>query len=65
MTTTAIPVSVVDEVIDADERRAQLEYWQHHVGIDASVETMMLDSNAASIDELERPEILGGPHFHK
>lgn len=53
-----LPVSVVDEVVDADERRAQLEYWQHHVGIDASVETMMLDSQAATIDEMERPEIL-------
>jgi hypothetical protein len=61
----AIPVTIVDDVIDESERRAQLEYWQHHVGIDASVETMMLDSNAAAIDELERPEILGMPGVWK
>jgi hypothetical protein len=55
----AVPVKIVDEVIDEEERRVQLEYWQHHVGTDPSVETMMLDSQAQAIDELERPEILG------
>ena len=42
-----------------DERQSQLEYWKHHVAIEATVETMMLDSQAAAIDSLERPEILG------
>jgi len=44
---------------DADERQSQMEYWKHHVALEATVETMMLDSQAAVIDEMERPEILG------
>jgi hypothetical protein len=44
-----------------EERQSQLEYWKHHVAIEATVETMMLDSQAAVIDEMERPEILGKP----
>ncbi len=55
----AIPITVTEKVIDEGERKAQLAYWQHHVAIDASVRTMMLDSQAQAIDELERPEILG------
>jgi hypothetical protein len=47
------------EAVDEAERRSQLEYWKHHVAIEATVETMMLDSQAAIIDEMERPEILG------
>jgi hypothetical protein len=46
-------------VSDEAERQSQLEYWKHHVAIEATVETMMLDSQAAAIDSLERPEILG------
>jgi hypothetical protein len=42
-----------------EERHSQFEYWKHHVAIEATVETMMLDSNAAVIDAHERPEILG------
>ena len=32
-------------------------YWKEHSG-EATVEAMMLDSKAADIDKLERPEVL-------
>ena len=40
----------------ADERAVQKEYWKEHSG-EATVEAMMLDSKAADIDKLERPEV--------
>jgi len=39
----------------ASERDAQRAYWKEHSG-EATVEAMMLDSKAADIDKLERPE---------
>ena len=39
------------------ERQSQHRYWQEH-SRDVTVETMMLDSQAAVIDRQERPEIL-------
>jgi phosphoethanolamine N-methyltransferase len=39
------------------EREAQHAYWEEH-SKDATVEAMMLDSQAADIDKLERPEVL-------
>lgn len=40
-----------------DERHAQKQYWQEHSS-QPTVEAMMLDSKAAEIDQLERPEVL-------
>ena len=40
----------------ADERDAQKAYWQEH-STEPTVEAMMLDSKAADIDRLERPEV--------
>lgn len=39
------------------ERQAQKAYWQEHTAGEATVEAMMLDSHAAEIDKLERPEV--------
>ncbi|KFM27020.1 Phosphoethanolamine N-methyltransferase [Auxenochlorella protothecoides] len=39
------------------EREAQKSYWAEHSS-NATVESMMLDSQAADIDKLERPEVL-------
>lgn len=38
------------------EREAQKTYWQEHSS-QPTVEAMMLDSKAAEIDQLERPEV--------
>lgn len=38
------------------EREAQREYWKEHSS-EATVEAMMLDSKAADIDKMERPEV--------
>ena len=38
------------------ERDVQKAYWLEHSG-EATVEAMMLDSKAADIDKLERPEV--------
>jgi len=38
------------------ERDAQKAYWVEH-STEATVEAMMLDSQAADIDKLERPEV--------
>lgn len=40
----------------AEEREAQKAYWKEH-STEATVEAMMLDSKAADIDKLERPEV--------
>ncbi|KAF6264581.1 S-adenosyl-L-methionine-dependent methyltransferase [Scenedesmus sp. NREL 46B-D3] len=40
-----------------DERNAQKNYWLEHSS-QPTVEAMMLDSKAAEIDQLERPEVL-------
>jgi phosphoethanolamine N-methyltransferase len=39
-----------------DERNAQKNYWLEHSS-QPTVEAMMLDSKAAEIDQLERPEV--------
>lgn len=39
-----------------DERTAQKSYWMEHSS-EPTVEAMMLDSKAAEIDQLERPEV--------
>ena len=39
-----------------EEREAQRQYWKEHSG-EATVEAMMLDSQAADIDKMERPEV--------
>ncbi|KAG7673918.1 hypothetical protein KSW81_007097 [Nannochloris sp. 'desiccata'] len=41
----------------AEEREAQKAYWKEH-STEATVEAMMLDSKAADIDKLERPEVM-------
>lgn len=41
---------------EENERNAQKAYWKEHSG-EATVEAMMLDSKAADIDKLERPEV--------
>lgn len=45
------------QAAEARERDAQKAYWKEHSG-EATVEAMMLDSHAAEIDKLERPEVL-------
>ncbi len=40
-----------------EERLTQKAYWQEH-SQNATVEAMMLDSKAADIDKMERPEVL-------
>jgi len=42
--------------VTAEEREAQKAYWKEH-STEATVEAMMLDSQAADIDKLERPEV--------
>lgn len=39
-----------------DERNAQRTYWTEH-SLEATVEAMMLDSQAKVIDKEERPEV--------
>ena len=39
-----------------EEREAQKQYWMEH-SAKPTVEAMMLDSKAAEIDQLERPEV--------
>ena len=39
------------------ERSKQQEYWFQHTADQLTVEAMMLDSQAAIIDRLERPEV--------
>eukprot|EP00245_Coleochaete_scutata_P005613 TRINITY_DN19275_c0_g1_i1.p1 TRINITY_DN19275_c0_g1~~TRINITY_DN19275_c0_g1_i1.p1 ORF type:complete len:522 (+),score=122.12 TRINITY_DN19275_c0_g1_i1:84-1568(+) len=41
-----------------NERDAQVAFWKEHSAV-LTVEAMMLDSQASSLDEEERPEILG------
>lgn len=45
------------------EREAQKQYWMEH-STQPTVEAMMLDSKAAEIDKMERPEVrpIGGLH---
>ena len=38
------------------ERKVQKSYWEEH-SKDLTVESMMLDSRAADLDEEERPEV--------
>jgi len=40
----------------APDRAAMKEFWQEHSQV-ASVEAMMLDSQASAIDKEERPEV--------
>jgi hypothetical protein len=42
---------------ETKEREAQKEYWVQH-STQPTVEAMMLDSKAAEIDQLERPEVV-------
>lgn len=45
------------------ERAQQKAYWAEHSS-EATVEAMMLDSQAADIDKMERPEVgAGAPMF--
>jgi len=46
-----------DDHSGTDERGAQRAYWKEH-SAQATVESMMLDSQAKDIDRLERPEVL-------
>ena len=41
---------------DVGHRATQKAYWTEN-SLEATVEAMMLDSQAASIDKLERPEV--------
>lgn len=44
------------QATEVRERETQKAYWKEHSG-EATVEAMMLDSHAAEIDKLERPEV--------
>ena len=46
----------INVIEPAEERAAQKSYWADH-SVTASVEAMMLDSQAAVIDKEERPEV--------
>jgi len=45
------------------ERSKQQEYWFQHTADQLTVEAMMLDSQAAIIDRLERPEVRTVAHW--
>lgn len=45
-----------------DERNLQKSYWTEH-SVEATVEAMMLDSQAKAIDKEERPEVNADPFF--
>jgi phosphoethanolamine N-methyltransferase len=49
--------SVLRAGIGEVERKVQKSYWEEH-SRDLTVESMMLDSNAADLDKEERPEVL-------
>eukprot|EP00208_Stichococcus_sp_RCC1054_P004429 CAMPEP_0206143654 /NCGR_PEP_ID=MMETSP1473-20131121/21348_1 /ASSEMBLY_ACC=CAM_ASM_001109 /TAXON_ID=1461547 /ORGANISM="Stichococcus sp, Strain RCC1054" /LENGTH=557 /DNA_ID=CAMNT_0053539161 /DNA_START=40 /DNA_END=1714 /DNA_ORIENTATION=+ len=55
VSTTSSPA--VAQLTDS-ERLAQSQYWKEH-SVSATVESMMLDSQASVIDKQERPEVLG------
>ena len=44
------------KVTGSQDRDSQKSYWKEH-SKEATVEAMMLDSKAAEIDKLERPEV--------
>jgi hypothetical protein len=46
------------------ERDAQKAYWKEHSS-EATVEAMMLDSKAADIDKMERPEVSDDVPFRR
>ena len=48
--------SLGNVVITGDTRDAQKKYWAEHSS-QATVEAMLLDSQAADIDKEERPEV--------
>nr|BAX38993.1 phosphoethanolamine-N-methyltransferase [Chlamydomonas applanata] len=49
---------MADAAVTEQERDAQRKYWLEHTPDKPTVETMMLDSKAADIDRLERPEVM-------
>lgn len=53
VSTTSSPA--VAQLTDS-ERLAQSQYWKEH-SVSATVESMMLDSQASVIDKQERPEV--------
>ena len=55
--TTTVVLSLV-------ERDAQRDYWLQHTADQLTVEAMMLDSQAAIIDQLERPEVVATAPLH-
>ena len=48
---------VQSEAKEAAEREVQRSYWKSHTPDHPTVETMMLDSKAKTIDAMERPEV--------
>jgi hypothetical protein len=48
--------SLGNVIISGDNRDAQKKYWAEHSS-QATVEAMLLDSQAADIDKEERPEV--------
>jgi hypothetical protein len=52
----APPLPATEGATPAAERDAQKTYWEQHSKV-PTVEAMMLDSKAAEIDRLERPEV--------
>ncbi len=46
----------MDNSSTPEEREMQRSYWKEH-SAEATVETMMLDSQAKDIDRMERPEV--------
>ena len=52
--------TAVENQKDVGHRATQKAYWTEN-SLEATVEAMMLDSQAASIDKLERPEVCQGP----
>ena len=51
--------TAVENQKDVGHRATQKAYWTEN-SLEATVEAMMLDSQAASIDKLERPEVCRG-----
>jgi len=50
--------------VDAKERESMRAFWAEHSS-KPSVESMMLDSQAAEIDSEERPEVRGRGHWRR
>ena len=62
MTTSTLEDAAPVHDVSTTEREVQHSYWAEH-SKEPTVEAMMLDSKAAEIDQLERPEVSSNAKF--